>query len=235
MSVIYTASTFTLTQQLYQSTQALSAATALYHLYHVGLIATAFVPVCLLIAGIFYWRWRKQHNLIALLDESAKVDHKTQMKNREGMNEVLLKELSRAQRYKTDTSVLMIDIDHLSNINELYGKKVGDRTIIHIGKTIVSNLRMCDTVGHVGAEKFMAVLPETAENEAAQVAERIRKTILEKPLIDDAEPIIASVSIGVASYNNEIDTPFKLINHSDQALYHAKHSGRNQVHCWAVH
>ena len=235
MSGIYAASSATLVNWLEISASALANFTEIYRFYHLDLLAILAMPLLLLLAGLMYYYWYRQRDELIAMYGIARIDPLTHLGNRQELNDTLLRELSRARRYQTDTSVLMIDIDHFKSINDLYGKKIGDRVILHTARIISNCLRLSDTLGRFGGEEFMVILPHTSQEEALLVAERIRQTVQNCPLVDNAEPIAISVSIGAAAYNNDIDTPLKLIHHSDQALYCAKHGGRNQVQGWAVH
>jgi len=236
MSGISVTESLNLINFLNQNTQPLNAFTEMYRFYHLDLLGLISIPFVVILSALMYYTLHRQRNELMSAYSVANIDPFTRLGNRDGINDVLLRELSRARRYKTETSVLMIDIDHFKIINESYGGRVGDRVLLHMAKIISECLRLSDTLGRFGGEEFIVVLPQTGRSEATIVAERIRQTILMNPLIDDAEPVIATVSIGVASYNNELDeSPVKLINHSDQALYCAKHNGRNKVHCWSTH
>jgi len=236
MSVISVTESLNLINFLNQNSQSLNTFTELYRFYHIDLLAMISIPFFMLLSALMYYSLHKQRTELTSAYGIANIDPFTHLGNRDGINDVLLRELSRARRYKTETSVLMIDIDHFKIINESYGGRVGDRVLLHMVKIISDCLRLSDTLGRFGGEEFIVVLPQTGRQEATVVAERIRQTIFMNPLIDDAEPIIATVSIGVASYCNEQeDGPVKLISHSDQALYCAKHNGRNKVHCWSMH
>jgi len=194
-------------------------------------MSTVLIASCL----FAYRRWQDQMTLLGMLNETVRNDSLTGILNRNSMDTELEKELSRARRYQSHTSVLMIDIDHFKTINDLYGHKTGDRVIQQVVKCITDSIRVSDTLGRYGGEEFMVVLPQTTQDEASVVAERIRTKVLDTPLEEDGEQIVSSISIGVAEYNPTVDTADKLIDHSDQALYCAKHAGRNQVQCWTMH
>ncbi len=140
------------------------------------------------------------------------------------------KELSRAKRYGSELSVLMVDIDHFKLINDTHGHQIGDRVLQRLGTTFRETLREADFVGRIGGEEFAAVLPQTSILKAFEVAERLRQTVdkTEIPL-DHGLPINITVSIGACSLHDpevNIDT---LLARADQALYDAKNQGRNQV------
>jgi diguanylate cyclase (GGDEF)-like protein len=140
-------------------------------------------------------------------------------------------ELTRALRYKSIVSILMIDIDHFKTINDSYGHPTGDRVIQFLAHSMAENLRSFDIVGRFGGEEFLIVLPETSSNGASVLANRLREIIENADAVksDTGEQVHFTVSIGVASMK-EGDSAFStLLGRADRALYDAKSKGRNKV------
>jgi len=150
-------------------------------------------------------------------------------------------EIERSLRSGHSISFLMIDIDHFKNVNDHYGHQVGDAVLINLVKNCQQQLRAMDIFGRVGGEEFFLILPESPQDEAYTVAERIRNGISEVPtLIEGASPVFITISIGVAVYTPQhgersdseviLKKFFKL---SDDAMYQAKSKGRNRTELWS--
>jgi diguanylate cyclase (GGDEF)-like protein len=124
----------------------------------------------------------------------------------------------------------MIDIDHFKNVNDTYGHQIGDLVLQKLGAVFLETLRDIDRVGRVGGEEFAVVLPQTDEVRAIEVAERLRQLVEATEIaLKHGLPLHFTISIGVTTLVDtkaNIDT---LLGQADQALYKAKHLGRNQV------
>nr|WP_314258300.1 GGDEF domain-containing protein [uncultured Devosia sp.] len=126
------------------------------------------------------------------------------------------------------TAVLMFDIDHFKQINDRHGHAGGDSVIRHFGTILHDNMRSDDAVARIGGEEFCAILKPMAVEQAKQIAERIRADFEHRPTRHVIEPISATVSVGVATTG--VGESFSaVLNRADDALYRAKHGGRNQV------
>ncbi|MDP0587858.1 MAG: GGDEF domain-containing protein [Candidatus Endonucleobacter bathymodioli] len=121
-------------------------------------------------------------------------------------------------------SLLFIDIDNFKQINDQYGHPKGDLVLLNIAKICSQNIRQQDLLCRYGGEEFIVLLPRTNPWQAWQVAERIRKAI--ENSVDTSN---TTVSIGLSTLNKNTSTLPKLIQEADQALYKAKHLGKNQV------
>ncbi len=173
---------------------------------------------------------KEQAMLMKKLKHQASKDFLTGVENRGHFIELAEKELARAIRYRSELSILMMDIDHFKTINDTFGHKVGDLALKQLSDRCKRTLREIDIVGRIGGEEFAVLLPETTKGVATEVAERIRLAIENSPInIEGAESIKLHISIGVAtlvSADNNIDD---LMHIADTALYEAKNSGRNRV------
>jgi diguanylate cyclase (GGDEF)-like protein len=172
----------------------------------------------------------------ARLFKRATHDIKTGLYNHGYFQNRLLEEIDRSDRFQTDLTVMIIDLDHFKSINDTYGHIVGDEVLIKVGQIIRSHIRGFDIPARFGGEEFTIILPETSSTDAVHVAERLRKNIencrFSAPRDSSREPVSFRVtaSIGVASYALESSemTDDMLIDNADQALYYAKEHGRNQ-------
>jgi len=131
---------------------------------------------------------------------------------------------------KKDTlSILMIDIDFFKNINDTYGHAAGDIVLEEVAKIIKSCTRNADTAARYGGEEFVVMLNNTAASAAMAVAERIRKSVEEKSIMYDGKKINVTISIGVSSYNFDLESAKSIVERADKALYESKQNGRNHV------
>jgi diguanylate cyclase (GGDEF)-like protein/PAS domain S-box-containing protein len=160
----------------------------------------------------------------------AGTDYLTGVANRRRFVEVAQTEIERAERYGSQTSVLVIDIDWFKKINDRFGHRAGDSALCHVTSVVKRLLRTIDVVGRIGGEEFAVLLPETTLESAGDAAERLRVGIANAPLIGVAnESISLTVSIGVAEFGRPSITVDALLDDADGALYAAKRGGRNTV------
>ena len=127
-------------------------------------------------------------------------------------------------------SVLMIDIDFFKQFNDKHGHIAGDQALRMVSRTILHNLRPEDMVSRYGGEELFALLPGLDINEAATIAERLRKAINDAEILLDNETVLPSltVSIGMAEMQGN-DTAEQLIHAADKAMYRAKRTGKNII------
>lgn len=165
-----------------------------------------------------------------ILEEQAHLDFLTGLANRRYFLELAEQEIARTIRYGNALAVCMLDIDSFKKVNDTYGHKVGDIVLKKLSTIFSESLRTIDIVGRVGGEEFAILLPETDNNHALDVAERIRRLVENtKITLENGLPLKFTISIGVAMFidkDTNIDT---LLHTADQALYQAKNSGRNRV------
>jgi diguanylate cyclase (GGDEF)-like protein len=150
-------------------------------------------------------------------------DSLTGIYNRRYFNKILKKEISRAQRYEHDLSLIMFDIDHFKKVNDTYGHNIGDEVLIEYTKLIKTQLRDTDVFCRIGGEEFMIILPHVNLNEAEKIAEKLRVQIQESKKI-----LPITMSFGVVQYVLGEDSEH-IYKRVDEALYKAKESGRNKV------
>jgi diguanylate cyclase (GGDEF)-like protein len=137
-------------------------------------------------------------------------------------------EAARATRYERPLSVLMIDIDYFKHINDTYGHSVGDDVLKQLTRRCFHILRDTDVFGRHGGDEFVAILPESNDEKALQVAERLRTEIEDMSVQTGDGDIRFTISIGLTQFRGE-ERFEETLNRADQALYHAKRSGRNRV------
>lgn len=159
----------------------------------------------------------------------ALTDPLTGLQNRRSVFELGRIEFSRAQRMDRPFCCMMIDIDHFKKINDNYGHQAGDLVLQEFARRCLCSVREVDLVGRYGGEEFIILMPETDRDTAVQVAERLRAITREKPIDLPDGRIEITVSIGVATKDENTLHLETLIARADQALYIAKHKGRNRV------
>jgi diguanylate cyclase (GGDEF)-like protein/putative nucleotidyltransferase with HDIG domain len=168
---------------------------------------------------------------VPALQEEARVDAKTGLFNARYFAATLAEELGRADRFERTLSLIMADLDLLRDINNTYGHLAGDAVLKGIAETFRTELRHYDVPARFGGEEFAILLPETAPEQAFEIAERIRRAVAAHAfeVETSSEPIHATVSIGVASFPRDASDANELIHQADLAVYRAKLQGRNRV------
>ncbi|WP_233972403.1 GGDEF domain-containing protein [Pectobacterium versatile] len=162
------------------------------------------------------------HKRIGKLSLLAHTDPLTGLLNRRGIYESIELILSKSNQ----VAAIMIDIDHFKRVNDTYGHNVGDDVIRLLAKNIKQGARESDLICRTGGEEFLALLPDTDMTQAADIAERLRKKVEKMPL---PIPENITISLGVTCFipgMEQIDSVLKI---ADDALYQAKHEGRNRV------
>jgi len=163
------------------------------------------------------------------LQELAVRDSLTGMYNRRYLDETLEREVSRARREGNPLSLVMLDIDHFKRVNDTYGHQVGDEALRMLANTLLADIRMEDVACRYGGEEFLVLLPNMPLETAMQRAEAWRGAIEGQSVTLGNFPITITISLGVAAYPEHGKTPDDLTRCADQALYRAKHGGRNQI------
>ncbi len=209
---------------------------------------TISVDIVLTILGVSlaaFWNWNPWLIFAALaplvvvhrslsvpqLQAEARVDAKTGLYNARYFATTLAAELARAARFDRPMSVIMADLDLLRDINNSYGHLAGDAVLKGIAEIFRMELRHYDVPARFGGEEFSILLPETPPEQALEIAERIRRAVAEREFEVEtaAEPIRATVSLGVAGFPKDGLDANELIHQADLAVYRAKLQGRNRV------
>lgn len=158
-------------------------------------------------------------------------DPLTGLVNRRYLEERLQEELDRSKRHRFEMSFMMVDIDDFKAYNDTHGHPAGDLALEMTAQCLKTALRSADVAARYGGEEFSVLLPQTGLSEARVIAERIRRRIERTHFPhDDSQPLgSVTVSIGISSFGPEHDSPAKVINAADRALYVAKSHGKNCV------
>jgi len=158
----------------------------------------------------------------------ATVDGLTELFNRYWLDKMLPRQMERSRRSGLPLCVLMLDIDHFKRVNDEFGHPAGDEVIREVARRLRDNIRALDLPARYGGEEFALICPSTSLDAALGLAERLRLVVAETPVETGGEQIHISLSAGVAQMEGT-DGAEALISAADNALYRAKHAGRNCV------
>jgi diguanylate cyclase (GGDEF)-like protein len=160
--------------------------------------------------------------------EMSMTDALTGLLNRYGLQRALQRELSEARRYARPLSCLLLDIDFFKAVNDTYGHAVGDVALMQAARALTESVRGSDVVCRYGGEEFLVLAPETAASGARALAEKIRQAVASRLFGDGARTFPLTLSVGVAELRDS-ESGNDMIARADEALYHAKQSGRDRV------
>jgi diguanylate cyclase (GGDEF)-like protein len=171
----------------------------------------------------------------AQLLAQSRVDTKTGLLNASTWEREAAAEIARAIRTKSPLALALVDIDHFKVVNDTYGHLAGDKALRAVTDTLRTQLRAYDLAGRFGGEEFAILLPQAREPDALSVAERLRAHVaaMSVPVDDNDEsgPVIRlTISVGVAALSGESRELTDMLAAADEALYHAKETGRNRTH-----
>jgi diguanylate cyclase (GGDEF)-like protein len=159
---------------------------------------------------------------------AAQKDPLTGINNRAAMDSALAREIEMARRHRTPLSLIVMDIDKFKKINDTFGHATGDSIIKSFTEVVNQVIRKTDMFFRYGGEEFVVVTGNTGQDGAMRLAERIRREIEKMEVRLPQRRLHVTVSLGVASLNGNEDGK-SLFERADNALYQAKHSGRNCV------
>ncbi len=171
------------------------------------------------------------HNLEAKLEQMSELvreDQLTGSLNRRGLEDVLERELARAERRNSPLCIAMLDLDDFKKINDNYGHTAGDEALIHLVRVIKETLRTMDVIARFGGEEFLIVLPDTPMEEAVQTITRLQRELTKQIFMHNHTRLLMTFSAGVALRGEKEDQQ-AMIKRADTALYEAKRTGKNRV------
>jgi two-component system, cell cycle response regulator len=162
------------------------------------------------------------------LDRISRTDALTGLRNRRHVEEYLARLVSLVRRNAQPIAVLLVDIDHFKSVNDRYGHDAGDAVLREVAERMAGSVRLEDMVGRWGGEEFLVVLPNTAADGAAELAERLRQVVAGAPCrLDDGDAVQVTISVGAAA--SLTDDAGTMVRTADAALYEAKAAGRDRV------
>lgn len=198
-----------------------------------GKSAIYFVTSSYIVCAITYYlvRYLKTSNQLInkLKDESSK-DFLTGLNNVRTFDHAINTAIKNALETNSTLSILLLDIDFFKKINDTYGHPAGDSVLKSLGDILLGNCRKTDIVCRVGGEEFSVILPGSKADQAYEIGERIRHAVESHEFIlPNNKKINITISVGVSCYPDITTSIDDLIKHGDNALYNAKHTGRNKV------
>lgn len=162
------------------------------------------------------------------METMATTDGLTNLTNHRTFQERFAQLLERADRHGQEAAFLLCDVDHFKSVNDTYGHPVGDEVLRQVAAVLRKNTRKIDIPARYGGEEFAVVLENTDLNGAMQLANRIRLDIADLVVDSEKGPFQVKMSIGVSTFPVDARDRAMLIERADQALYHAKETGRNR-------
>ncbi|MGB5472969.1 MAG: GGDEF domain-containing protein [Gammaproteobacteria bacterium] len=159
----------------------------------------------------------------------SQTDELTGLLNMRAFNTILKREIARASRYDESLTLIMIDLDGLKQVNDLYGHSTGSRMIQAVGQALQRCVRTSDVLARYGGDEFVILMSHTGLDSARTSAERIRSTITNTTLSARGQCIAATASIGLANFPEGVDEAATVLDKADLALYSSKQCGRNRV------
>jgi len=167
--------------------------------------------------------------LMRSLKESAMRDAMTGLYNRRFLEEYLDVLSATVERKNINVGLLMCDVDYFKKVNDSLGHEAGDAVLIDVAKTLKQAVRTSDMVIRYGGEEFLALLIDTEEEKAMEVAERIRSTIEAHAFVTSGGKLNKTISVGVSMFPKDGGAFWQCAKYADVAMYQAKDTGRNQV------
>ncbi len=194
------------------------------------LLAACFTVVAIFTLYLFMHRFEGRLNRAReKIRDMALKDPLTGIFNRRYLMSRLGEELERAGRNGKNVCCVMLDIDYFKKINDQYGHLFGDAVLKELSARIQKIVRQYDTFARYGGEEFVLILADTERAECIRIAQRVMKTIKEKPFVYKTTSCMVTVSLGLAcSLAVETDSE-TLLKHADDALYQAKRGGRDRI------
>ncbi|WP_157746912.1 GGDEF domain-containing protein [Marinobacter sp. LV10R510-11A] len=162
------------------------------------------------------------------LQEQATTNQLTALLNRRATHHLLEREHARAQRYGTGYSLILGDLDKFKHVNDRYGHNIGDIVLQETARRLGSHMRAQDALCRWGGEEILMMLPETDLDGALHVAEKIRLSFADEPMLAGEHRIPQTISLGVTNCRARDDIE-SAIKRADDALYQAKENGRNRA------
>jgi diguanylate cyclase (GGDEF)-like protein len=176
----------------------------------------------------------KNARLFAEVQHLAITDPLMGIYNRRYFAVAARREFERARRHRHALAVIIADLDDFKRVNDAYGHPVGDRVLQMVSSVFRRELRAGDLMARYGGEEIIALLPETDDNGAARIVERLRLMLAQTVVVVHSGTVRVTASFGVAVFADPFTMPdiHVLIERADQALLRAKHSGKNRVEIW---
>ena len=199
--------------------------------------AATTLLVLIAVLGIWHVRKRRaqrreqqrQHQEHEALLIRATRDALTGLWNRPAILDILAREIQSARQHRAPLAVAIIDVDHFKSINDTRRHLAGDEVLRTLGATLQTRIRNADALGRYGGEEFLLVVPGATMQRPFLPLERLQRAVADIPFCYAGSPVKLTASFGVAWLIGRSDTAEKLLSRADEALYSAKHAGRNRI------
>jgi len=195
---------------------------------YVSWLVAGSTLVLLGLFGVYRWARARERAAAVRIEQLAHYDVLTGLPNRVLLVDRLEQEVARARRTERGFALLMFDLDGFKQVNDSWGHAAGDRVLAMVGERARAAVRASDTVGRLGGDEFMAILPEASHEGAMQVAEKLREALSKPYPLAEGEARMGA-SGGVSFYGEHGDNAELLQRAADDALYEAKRRGKNRV------
>jgi diguanylate cyclase (GGDEF)-like protein len=162
------------------------------------------------------------------METMATTDGLTGLLNHRTFQEKIDDLIGRCERHHLKLALILTDIDHFKKVNDTYGHPVGDQVLKGVAKVLADSVRKIDVVARYGGEEFAIVMEGADAAGAQQLAERIRQDVSKLTFQSDQGPFQVTLSLGICGLPDDAEEKKTLVERADQALYHAKHNGRNR-------
>ena len=162
-------------------------------------------------------------------EELSITDGLTGVYNYRYLRSALDREVARARRFREEFCIIMLDVDHLKDYNDVHGHLQGSEVLRRLAQVVMGEMRAADVLAKYGGDEFVVILPETLREGARTLAERIRAAVEAHAFPGEGDGMKITTSMGVAQFPEDGETTRELLEAADNALYQAKRSGRNRV------
>lgn len=191
--------------------------------------APFFVPIILMADQMLMW-WREREDKIRHM---SRTDALTGTHNRFSILNILDLEVARSTEFQEPLSVVILDLDHFKKVNDQWGHPTGDLVLKTAAEVLRQNIRECDSLGRYGGEEFVIIIPNADKIETQKIIERCRIALAQTKILSESQVLInVTASFGVVNVAQPAEQTieaYTLIKTADEALYIAKHNGRNRI------
>jgi diguanylate cyclase (GGDEF)-like protein len=176
----------------------------------------------------------ERHRMRGELEQLAKYDPLTGLANRKLFLDFLSGAIARSQRSQHGLALMFLDLDHFKDVNDTHGHDIGDALLVEVGRRLKACVRTGDLVVRLGGDEFAIVLDDVGNTDSiVSIAQNILNA-LRPPCALAGQAVRAGMSIGVALFPTDADTPSELIKAADSAMYDAKRHGRDTYRLFAT-
>jgi diguanylate cyclase (GGDEF)-like protein len=186
--------------------------------------------IWIIIAGAFVLLIVFQRRITKKFMKLSFHDPLTQLYNRRYIFNLLNNLIAKTQQGKIQLALILMDIDNFKQINDTYGHATGDKVLCKLSEICLNELRHSDSIGRIGGEEFLIVLPRESEEQTHMIAERLRQAVEKTHIVsDNNEKINFTISVGITRLRKDCTDAKVLFKQADQALYQAKQEGKNRI------